>query len=175
MKGYYKNPEATARVLKEGWFNTGDIGMYTFNNCLKIMGRSKDTIVLLNGENLEPIPIEAKLCESELIDQCMVVGQDRKQLGALVVPSLEGFEAAGIKASTLSGLVGNEEVARKVHEEAKRLISSENGFKKFEHIHNLRLLDKAFEVGDEMTNTFKIKRHIVDEKYHTLIGEIFET
>lgn len=175
MKGYYKNPEATARVLKDGWFNTGDIGMYTFNNCLKIMGRSKDTIVLLNGENLEPIPIEAKLCESGLVDQCMVVGQDRKQLGALIVPSLEGFEEAGIKAESLAELVGNKEVVHLVHEEAKRLISSENGFKKFEHIHNLRLLDKAFEVGDEMTNTFKIKRHIVDEKYHHLIEEIFES
>lgn len=173
MKGYYKNPEATARVLKDGWFNTGDIGMYTFNDCLKIMGRSKDTIVLLNGENLEPIPIEAKLCESALIDQCMVVGQDQKHLGALVVPSLEGFEAAGIKAESLAALLENKEVVQKVHEEAKRLISSDNGFKKFEHIHGLRLLGKAFEVGDEMTNTFKIKRHIVDEKYQALIAEIF--
>lgn len=175
MKGYYKNPEATDRVLKDGWFNTGDIGMYTFNDCLKIMGRSKDTIVLLNGENLEPIPIEAKLCESALVDQCMVVGQDRKHLGALVVPSLEGFESVGIKAESLSELAGNKEAIRMIHEEAKRLISSDNGFKKFEHIHNLRLLDKAFEVGEEMTNTFKIKRHVVDEKYHRLIEEIFES
>ncbi len=174
MKGYYKNPEATARMLKDGWLSTGDIGMYTFNDCLKILGRSKDTIVLLNGENLEPIPIEAKLCESSLVDQCMVVGQDRKQLGALIVPSLEGFEAAGIKAQTLAELAANKSVLQMVHAEAKRLISSENGFKKYEHIHGLRLLDKAFEVGEEMTNTFKIKRHIVDEKYQHLIEEIFQ-
>ncbi len=174
MKGYYKNPEATSRVLKDGWFNTGDIGMYTFNNCLKIVGRSKDTIVLLNGENLEPIPIEAKLCESSLVDQCMVVGQDRKHLGALVVPSFEGFEAEGIKAGSLAELVANKDVASMIRAEAKRLISPDNGFKKYEHLHDLRLLDKAFEVGDEMTNTFKIKRHIVDEKYRHLIAEIFE-
>ncbi|MBD5781437.1 AMP-binding protein [Pelagicoccus sp. NFK12] len=173
MKGYYKNPEATARVLKDGWFNTGDIGMYTYNNCLKIMGRSKDTIVLLNGENLEPIPIEAKLCESPLVDQCMVVGQDRKHLGALVVPSLEGFEAAGIKAESLADLAHHKEAIRMIRQEAKRLISSDNGFKKFEHLHDVRLLEKAFEVGEEMTNTFKIKRHVVDEKYRHLIDEIF--
>lgn len=175
MKGYFKNPEATARVLKNGWFNTGDIGMYTYNDCLKIMGRSKDTIVLLNGENLEPIPIEAKLCESSLVDQCMVVGQDRKHLGALVVPSLEGFEAAGIKAESLADLSRNKEAVRMVKEEAKRYISTENEFRKFEHIHTLRLLEKAFEVGEEMTNTFKIKRHVVDEKYAGIIQEIFES
>lgn len=173
MQGYYKNPEATAKVLKDGWFNTGDIGMYTFNDCLKIMGRSKDTIVLLNGENLEPIPIEAKLCESPLVDQCMVVGQDQKHLGALIVPSLEGFEQVGLKAESLSELAENADVARLVHEEAKRYISAGNGFKSFEHIHGLRLLDKPFEVGEEMTNTFKIKRHVVDDKYRDLIEDIF--
>jgi long-chain acyl-CoA synthetase len=57
MRGYYKDSEATARVLRDGWMNTGDIGMVTFNGCLKILGRSKDTIVLLNGENIEPVPI----------------------------------------------------------------------------------------------------------------------
>ncbi|MBK1879234.1 AMP-dependent synthetase/ligase [Pelagicoccus mobilis] len=175
MKGYYKNPESTEKVLKDGWFNTGDIGMYTFNDCLKIMGRSKDTIVLLNGENLEPIPIEAKLCESPLIDQCMVVGQDRKQLGALVVPSMEGFEEAGLKAESLEELAESSDARRLIQQEAKRQISGENGFKAFEHIHGLRLLDKEFEVGDEMTNTFKIKRHVVDEKYGDLIDEIFQS
>lgn len=173
MKGYYKNPEATERVLKDGWFNTGDIGMYTYNDCLKIMGRSKDTIVLLNGENIEPIPIEAKLCESPLVDQCMVVGQDKKQLGALVVPSLEGLKEAGFTFESIEELAESREVFKRLHEEAKRLISTENGFKKFEHIHGIRLLGKPFEVGDEMTNTFKIKRHVVDEKYHDLIEELF--
>lgn len=173
MKGYYKSPEATAKVLKDGWLNTGDIGMFTFNECLKILGRSKDTIVLLNGENIEPIPIEAKLCESPLVDQCMVVGQDKKQLGVLIVPSLEGFVERGIEADSLADLIGNAKVARMLHEEAKLYITTENGFKKFEHLHGLRLLDKPFEVGNEMTNTFKIKRHIVDERYAELIGEIF--
>lgn len=173
MKGYYKNPEATAKILHDGWLNTGDIGMFTFNDCLKIMGRSKDTIVLLNGENLEPIPIEAKLCESPLVDQCMVIGQDRKHLGALVVPSLEGFAEVGVKVDDIEALSNDREAKRLIHEDAKRLISADNGFKKHEHIHELRLLPKPLEVGEEMTNTFKIKRHVVLEKYHQLIEDMY--
>lgn len=175
MKGYFKNAEATARVLRDGWLNTGDIGIYTFNDCLKIVGRSKDTIVLLNGENLEPIPIEAKLCESPLIDQCMVVGQDQKQLGVLVVPSLEGFEDQGLSAQSIATLSENPEAYDRIVLETKRLISKDNGFKPFEHIQGIALIPKAFEVGDEMTNTFKIKRHIVDEKYRDLINRIFSS
>jgi long-chain acyl-CoA synthetase len=173
MKGYFKNEVATSRVLKDGWLNTGDIGIYTYNDCLKIVGRSKDTIVLLNGENLEPIPIEAKLCESPLIDQCMIVGQDQKQLGALVVPSLEGFANQGFSKESVAALAEDSEAHDRIVKEAKRLISNENGFKTFEHIHGIALLPKPFEVGEEMTNTFKIKRHVVDEKYGDLIGWIF--
>ena len=173
MKGYYKNPDATEKVLKDGWFNTGDIGTYTFNSCLKILGRSKDTIVLLNGENIEPIPIEAKLCESPLIDQCMVVGQDKKMLAALVTPSLEEWNERGIDAASVEELSAKEEVREEIVAEAKRLITRENGFKAFEHIHDVRLLPKAFEIGDEMTNTFKIKRHVVDERYGKLIEEMY--
>ena len=173
MKGYFKNEEATSRVLKDGWLNTGDIGIYTFNDCLKIVGRSKDTVVLLNGENLEPIPIEAKLCESPLIDQCMVVGQDQKQLGVLVVPSLEGFEDQGFSAESVVALSEDSEAHDRIVQEAKRLISKDNGFKGFEHIHGIALVSKPFEVGEEMTNTFKIKRHVVDEKYGDLIQRIF--
>src|SRR5690606_36319017 len=116
----YKNDEATRRVLREdGWFNTGDIGIYTFNDCLRIVGRSKETIVLRNGENAEPVPIEVKLCESPLIEQCMVVGQDRKHLGALVVPSLEGLKAAGVEAAELAELAGQELALRLINGEAK--------------------------------------------------------
>ncbi len=168
MKGYYKNPDATGKVLKDGWFNTGDIGIFTNNDCLKIVGRSKDTIVLLNGENIEPIPIEAKICESPLVDQCMVVGQDQKQLGVLVVPSLEGFNVESVVE-----LSDQAEVRDQIAADIRQLISKENGFKAFEHIHEIALLPKAFEVGDELTNTFKIKRHVVDERYAGLISNLY--
>ena len=88
MKGYYKNQEATDKALKDGWMDTGDLGMINFKDTLTLTGRAKDTVVLLGGENVEPVPIENKLTESAYINQVMVVGQDQKNLGAIINPSL---------------------------------------------------------------------------------------
>lgn len=173
MRGYYKDPEGTARVLKDGWMNTGDIGMITFNNCLKILGRSKDTIVLLSGENVEPVPIEGRLVESPLIEQCMVVGQDQKSLGALIVPAPDGFRRAGLVVADREELLFREDAHRLVDAEVRRLIGADTGFKPFERIVVWRFVPKAFEVGDELTNTYKIKRHVIGDRYAGLIGEMF--
>lgn len=170
MKGYYKNPEATNKVLKDGWMNTGDLGMITFNNCLKIVGRSKETVVLLGGENVEPVPIENRLLESPFIAQCMVVGQDKKYLSALVVPSVEHLKDYG---ASIEDLAKNAEVQRLIRDEVKKLISNEAGFKSFEKVVDVRILPKAFEVGDELTNLFKLKRHVVTEKYRDLIESMY--
>ena len=173
MRGYYKDPEGTARVLRDGWMNTGDIGMVTYNGCLKILGRSKDTIVLLNGENIEPVPIEARLVESPFIDQCMVVGQDQKALAALIVPSFEHFRQAGFTESTAAELAANPKTGHLIDEDIRNLINHSNGFKAFERITAWRLVPKPFEVGDEMTNTFKLKRHVITDRYAHLIAEMF--
>lgn len=173
MRGYYKDPEGTARVLRGGWMNTGDIGMITFNDCLKILGRSKDTIVLLSGENVEPLPIEGRLVSSPLIGQCMVVGQDQKTLGALIVPALEGFRQAGLDVSNPAELVVNEDAHRLVDAEVRRLIGAESGFKSFERIPVWRFVQKSFDPGDELTNTFKLKRHVIAGRYAVLIAEMF--
>ncbi len=174
MKGYFKNPEATNRVLVDGWMNTGDIGMITFNDCVKIMGRSKDTVVLIGGENVEPVPIENKLVESQYIDQCMVVGQDQKFLSVLVVPSLEGFARGGLKKKTLAELAATDEASKVISGEIKRIISAEQGFKSFERVQDFRMITKPFEVGDEMTNLFKLKRHVISEKYKKEIASMYK-
>jgi len=173
MKGYYKDPEGTSRVFHDGWLKTGDIGMVTFNNCLKILGRCKDTIVLLNGENVEPLPIESKLVYSPLVDHCMIVGQDQKHLGALIVPALDGFRAAGLLAANLLELAASSKARALMESEIRRLISPEEGFKSFERIADFRFVTKPFEVGQEMTATFKLKRHVVTEQYASLIEEMF--
>jgi long-chain acyl-CoA synthetase len=174
MRGYYKNPEATEKVLRDGWMNTGDLGMVTFNDCLKILGRSKETIVLLNGENVEPVPIEAQLLESRFIEQCMIVGQDEKHLGALIVPSLEALKGQGFNFAGLGDAEGDPRVTDIVNSEIKRLVSREAGFKPFEFVLGWRFVPKAFEVGDELTATFKHRRHVITEKYAGLIDSIFE-
>lgn len=173
MQGYYKDPENTARVLRDGWFNTGDIGMVTFNDCLKILGRSKDTIVLLSGENVEPLPIESKLMHSPLIDHCVVVGQDQKHLGALIVPSLEGFRAAGVSATNLAELAANKDAVALMEKETRSLVSGETGFKNFERIAVFRFVTRPFEVGRELTATYKLKRHVITDDYANLMAELY--
>jgi long-chain acyl-CoA synthetase len=174
MAGYYKDPDGTARILKDGWLNTGDIGLVTFNDCLKIVGRSKDTIVLLSGENVEPLPIENTLTHSPLIDQCMVVGQDQKFLGALIVPHLEAFRAAGLAADSIAALEASPEARAMVDAEIRRLVAADTGFKSFERVVAWRFVPKPFEVGDELTATLKIRRHVVTDKYAPLTEAMYQ-
>lgn len=171
MKGYYKRPEITSQVLtKDGWLNTGDLGMITYNNTLKIVGRTKETIVLLNGENIEPVPIENKIAQSPFVDQVMIVGQDKKYLGALILPTLEMFSDYG---STYEELLSNRFVIEIIAREVKQAISEQNGFKQFEKIGDIRLLPKAFTVGDELSAKMSIKRHVITEKYQGLIDSMY--
>jgi long-chain acyl-CoA synthetase len=173
MTGYYKDPEGTARVLHDGWLRTGDIGMVTFNDCLKIVGRCKDTIVLLNGENVEPLPLESKLVHSPLVDHCMIVGQDQKHLAALIVPALDGFRAAGLVAANLLELAASPKARSLMESEVRKLISAEEGFKSFERIADFRFVTKPFEVGQEMTATYKLKRHVIAKQHASLIEDMF--
>lgn len=173
MRGYYKEPELTAEVLRDGWLSTGDVGMITFNDCLRIVGRCKETIVLLSGENVEPTPIENKLTESSYIDQCIVVGQDQKHLAALIVIHVASFAEHGIESDAAAELATHPEVRRIIASEIKALVNARTGFRHFEMIHGWRIVAKAFEVGDELTSTYKLKRHVVDAKYRDLINDIY--
>jgi long-chain acyl-CoA synthetase len=173
MKGYYKEPEKTADTIEDGWLKTGDLGMITFNDCLKILGRSKATIVLSSGENLEPEPIEMRLNQSPYIANSMLVGQDKKHVGALIELNPEEFARIGINTSSLAELSENEEVNKIIRDEIKKIISVHYGFKRFEQIQHFHLLSKSFEVGDELTNLYKLKRHVISDKYEDLIEEMY--
>ena len=174
MKGYYKDKESTGKALRDGWMHTGDIGMITFNDCLKIVGRCKETIVLSSGENVEPAPIEMALGRSPLIEQCIVIGQDRRFLAALVVPSLDGFASRDLEAGDHKELAGHRKCRELLKEEIRKQISSENGFKSYERIREFEVLTKPFEVGEELTNLFKIKRHVVSKRYRAEIEQLYE-
>ncbi|XDD50103.1 long-chain fatty acid--CoA ligase [Leptospira sp. WS92.C1] len=171
MKGYYKNPEATEKIFQDGWFKTGDLGLMTANSYLKIVGRIKETIVLSNGENLEPVPIEAKLQESPLIESCMVVGQDKKFPGVLIVPSLENLKQYG---NDLNSICKNPEVKTLIRTEISKMISDQNGFKSFERIGGFSLLDRSWEKGEELTAKLSLKRFVITEKYSKQIDRIYE-
>jgi long-chain acyl-CoA synthetase len=171
MQGYYNNPEATAKAIDpEGWFNTGDLGMVTRYNDLIITGRAKDTIVLTNGENIEPQPIEDVCLRSPYIDQIMLVGQDQKVLGALVVPNLEALaQWSGGEPDLNSPAV--QDLYRK---ELNQLVKSRPGFRPDERIGPFRLLSEPFAIDNGLlTQTLKIRRNIVMERYQGMIDEMF--
>lgn len=170
MAGYYKNPEATAKVLNGGWMNTGDLAIMTANGCLKIVGRSKETIVLMNGENVEPVPIESKILESSYVEQCMVVGQDQKFLGVLVVPRTEALKQFG----DLAAIAKSEEAKKLIRTDIARLISGENGFKAFERIGGIAVLGNLWEKDRELTAKLSLRRHVITDIYATEIAQMYQ-
>lgn len=178
MEGYYKKPEETAKVIdKDGWFNTGDLGRLTRHNEIKIVGRAKDTIVLLGGENIEPAPIEEKLQESLYIERAVVLGQDQKFLAALVLPDMTSLEQYA-KDNTISYMNTEEllelpEVLDLFNQEISGLINSKNGFKPFERIYRFKLLSAQFELGRELSQKQEIKRHVINDLYKKQIDELF--
>ena len=178
MKGYYKNEEKTAQVIQNGWFNTGDLGRKTKNGkFLQLVGRTKDTIVLRGGENIEPRPLEEKLIESEYINMVVVVGQDKSRLGALIVPNFEKLksfcEKEHIKFSNDDELIKEPKIISLFQKEARRLISKENGFMPYETAIAVALLPHELTVeSGELTETLKVKRFEIHKKYEELINKI---
>jgi len=179
MVGYYKRPDLTAQaVSKDGWLNTGDLVMLTRQGEIKFMGRAKETIVLLGGENIEPTPIEDTICESEYVEQVMVVGHDQRCLGALVVPNMENLgkfaQQNGIAFQKPGDLLGNERVFRLIVDEIDSRVSPKRGFKLYERISKVALLPRPFEKGTEMTHTLKLKRDVIGSLYGRQITEMFK-
>jgi long-chain acyl-CoA synthetase len=178
MLGYYKKPEETEKTIAEnGWLDTGDLAMLTHKGEIKILGRVKDTIVLLGGENIEPEPIEETVKELPLVDQVMVVGQDQRYLGALVIPAKgeleEHAKQKGISFENFEDLVASEAARALIMSEINQLVSPKRGFKLFERIHKIHLLAKAFEVGIELTHTLKLRRIVITETYRPEIDRLF--
>jgi long-chain acyl-CoA synthetase len=178
MKGYYKRPEKTAEVLSpDGWLDTGDLGMVTYKGEIKIIGRTKETIVLLGGENVEPVPIEATILESEYIDQVMVVGQDQKFLAALIVLNEEAAEKYAkeqeIGWTDTADLLGNPQVIELVSDEINSRVCAKRGFREFERVFRFKILPKHFEPGIELNPKGDVKRNVVDKTHAKEIASLF--
>jgi long-chain acyl-CoA synthetase len=178
MKGYYKRPDKTAEVLTaDGWLDTGDLGMMTWKGELRILGRTKETIVLLGGENVEPVPIEDTILESTYIDQTMVVGQDQKFLAALIIPNVEALEkyAAEQEIAYVSkgDLLENPQILELIGDEIQSRVCAKRGFREFERVFRFKVLPKHFEVGVELSAKQSVKRHVVDAMYAREIASLF--
>ncbi len=179
MRGYYKRPDLTEKVMTvDGWLDTGDLGMMTIHDEIVIKGRKKDTIVLRGGENVEPVPIEQKLNESRYIKQAVVVGQDQKYLGALLLvdeEEIKGYAAEnGIQYDTYENLLVSDNIQKLYESEVASLVNPKNGFKMFERINKFSLITKPFEVGVELSAKQEIMRYRLTEIYKEQIAKIFE-
>jgi len=178
LKGYYKRPELNTVVFdSNGFFDTGDLMQITHRNELVFSGRSKDTIALIGGENIEPIPIEDKLLTSPYIDQVMIVGHDRKTLGALIVPNFEAVEKTLAETSkNYSEWNENLKVRDLFRKEISKIISKENGFKAFEMVpaNNFYLVPRPFDPDVEMTRTLKMKRNVIADAFAKEINRIYQ-
>ncbi|MEN6297077.1 MAG: AMP-binding protein, partial [Rectinema sp.] len=178
MLGYYKRPDLTTKILSDdGWLDTGDLGMLTIHGEIKIVGRVKDTIVLRGGENIEPVPIEQRLCESTYIQQAVVLGQDQKYLAALIVPQQETLiqwaEENEIPFNDYTSLLDQPEVKELIDSEINAFVSMKNGFKPFERIFRFALLPTPFESGRELSAKQELKRHAINELYKNQIRLLF--
>jgi long-chain acyl-CoA synthetase len=175
MMGYYQQPELTNEVITDGWFHTGDIGTMVDNKYLKITDRKKEMFKTSGGKYVAPLPIENKLKESVMIEQAMVLGADKKYVGALIVPSFpnlkEWAKQAGIDDTSNEALIKNP----KVKELYKDLIESFNkDFNHVEQVKRFELLPLEWTIeGGEMTPKLSLKRKVVMEKNAAAIERIY--
>lgn len=179
MKGYYKRPDLTSAVIDaDGWLNTGDLGLFTYDGEIKITGRAKDTIVLFGGENVEPAPIESAICKSTFVESAVVMGQDRRGLVALIVPDKAVVESYAREKHMVyedyCELLKKDEIQKLFNMELKNRVNLENGFRAFERIFNFKLLSESFKVGEELSIKMEISRFKVEEKYKEIIQDLYD-
>lgn len=178
MKGYYKQDDLTARAINsDGWLDTGDIGMLTYDNEIRITGRAKDTIVLLGGENVEPAPIENALCESPFIERAFVAGQDKKYVAAIIVCAQEALtewaDTNRLMYSSWEGLLELNEVQMLYRSEIDARVGEKTGFRTCERISRFALLGNDFVAGRELNAKGTMVRAAVLKTHEKTFRRLF--
>jgi long-chain acyl-CoA synthetase len=175
MMGYYKRPDLTAEVMTDEWFHTGDIGMLVNDRFLKITDRKKELFKTSGGKYVAPLPVENKLKESPFIEQAMIVGPERKFVGALIIPAFPSLRDWTRKNNVADGT--NEELITnpKVIGLYKDIVESFNKyFNHVEQIKKFELLANEWSVDTgEMTPKLSMKRKVITEKYRDAIERIY--
>lgn len=175
MLGYYKRPDLTDEVIKDGWFHTGDVGKIVDGKFLKITDRKKEVFKTSGGKYVAPQPMENKFKESLYVEQIMVIGENRKHPAALVVPAWEPLKKwaseHGVTATDNKALIADP----KVVELYKGEIAKYNvDFGSWEQVKKFELIPNDWSVdGGEMTPTLKLKRKPIMEKYSALVDRIY--
>ena len=175
MMGYYKRPDLTAQDIKDGWFHTGDIGVFNENNFLKITDRKKELFKTSGGKYVAPLPIENKLKESPFIEQVMLVGAERKFVSALIVPSFPNLRAWCRKNNITDDHNDQLILNPQINEMYKDLVESFNKyFNHVEQVKKFELLANEWSVDTgELTPKMSLKRKVVLEKYRDSVERIY--
>ncbi|MFM9051701.1 MAG: AMP-dependent synthetase/ligase, partial [Bacteroidota bacterium] len=177
MMGYYNRPDLTAEVIdSEGWFHTGEIGTFIDHRFLKITDRKKEIFKTSGGKYIAPQAIENKLKESPFIEQIMVVGENERFPGALIVPAFPHLqkwaEHKGIPFKENRDLISKPEVIDKISREVQML---NEVFGQTEQIKKFELLPAEWTIDSgELTATLKLRRKIIASKYKELIDKIYQ-
>jgi len=176
MKGYYNKPEETEASFVDGWFKTGDVGVIDDDGFLCITDRIKDLIITAQGKNVAPQHIETMVGKDHYIEQIATIGDKRKFMSALIVPSFPALEAYAkennISYSSREDLVKKPEV---IEFYRQRISDLTQELPNYEKIIRFSLIASEFtQDGGELTPTMKIKRKVVAEKYKDIIDQMYK-
>ena len=177
MRGYLNDPVETAAAINaDGWFHTGDIGELDDIGRIRITDRLKNIIVLANGKNVSPAPMEAALSTSKFIGQAIILGDRQPYTGALIAPDFEELSAwaaaNGVAAMPPEQLVDERAVQKLIDGEVKAKLE---GFAIFERPRRVALLPRLLtEEEGELTPSMKVKVRVVKEKWASKVAELFE-
>ena len=177
MKGYYKDPEATAATIDaDGWLHTGDLGSLDDQNFLRSTGRKKEIIVMSNGKNVAPDPVERVLMESGLVERALIVGDNKPFIAALIIPNFDSLKAIGpslgLEGDDPKKWLADPKVLALYEKELASI--GEGRLAKFEIPKKFALLSRDFTIEDnELTPTLKVKRRIVSQRYAAKIDKMY--
>ncbi len=170
--GYFKEPEATAQTLVDGWLHTGDLGELDSRGLVRIRGRKKEIMKTSGGKMIAPLPIEERLKAAEIISQVCMVGDGRKYVSALITLTESGIATL---QSRRNGVDGDVVVDQTILTEVRRSVDEVNrSLASYEQIKQFTVISREFSIADgEMTPTLKMKRNVIETRFRPVIDRMY--
>jgi long-chain acyl-CoA synthetase len=175
FKGYYKNPEATAETIRDGWLHSGDVGELDKDGFLRITDRKKDIIVTAGGKNITPQYIENKLKFSPYINDAVVIGDKRPFVAALILIDEDNVvkyaQDHKVQFSTYKDLTRSPPILKLIQAEVDKVNET---LSRVEQVKKFTILPKKlYEEDGEVTPTMKVKRKFVNQAFGDLIEAMY--